>query len=210
MWRHEIKEQWQDCQKQSPEVQYKKAILKNFAISLANTCVKVAYLQTCNFIKKRTQHRCFPVNIAKFLMLPILKNIHKRMLFNFFNGSLLHEPKGLRSRLYDGTRLQGLVFVFNSTSLILKQVPTCIQKPKANAIDKSVKFLHWLFLVIQMVLGRFRWFQIDLSCIRLFQLVLAHFRSLLTLVSTIIYCILKFQEHLFFRSPFNGCFCQCL
>ena len=68
---------------------------------------KVADLQTCNFIKKRPQHRCFPVNIAKFLILPILKNICKRLLFNFFNGSLLHGPKGLRSRLYDGVRLQG-------------------------------------------------------------------------------------------------------
>ena len=26
----------------------------------------VADLQTCNFIKSRPQHRCFPVNIAKF------------------------------------------------------------------------------------------------------------------------------------------------
>ena len=28
---------------------------------------KVASLEACNFIKKRHQHRCFPVNIAKFL-----------------------------------------------------------------------------------------------------------------------------------------------
>ena len=28
---------------------------------------KVAVLQVYNFIKKRFQHRCFPVNIAKFL-----------------------------------------------------------------------------------------------------------------------------------------------
>ena len=28
---------------------------------------KVATLKSCNFIKKRLQHRCFPVNIAKFL-----------------------------------------------------------------------------------------------------------------------------------------------
>ena len=28
---------------------------------------KIAGLQTCNFIKKRLEHRCFPVNIAKFL-----------------------------------------------------------------------------------------------------------------------------------------------
>ena len=27
---------------------------------------EVACLETCNFIKKRFQHRCFPMNIAKF------------------------------------------------------------------------------------------------------------------------------------------------
>ena len=33
---------------------------------------KVAGLQVCIFIKKRLQHRCFPVNIARFLRTPIL------------------------------------------------------------------------------------------------------------------------------------------
>ena len=33
-----------------------------------------------NFIKKRLQHRCFPMNIAKFLKTTILKNICERLL----------------------------------------------------------------------------------------------------------------------------------
>ena len=70
-------------------------------------CICVSDLKTRNFIKKRPQHRYFPVNIAEFLMLPILKNIYKRLPFNFFNASLLHGPKGLRYRLHDGVRLQG-------------------------------------------------------------------------------------------------------
>ena len=37
-------------------------------------------LRACNFIKKRLQHRCFPVKFAKFLRIPILKNICKRLL----------------------------------------------------------------------------------------------------------------------------------
>ena len=45
-------------------------------------------------------------------------------------------------------RVTGLVFVFKSASLVLKQVPTCIRKPKTNTFDKSIKFLHWLFLVV--------------------------------------------------------------
>ena len=41
---------------------------------------KVAGLKAWNFIKKILQHRCFPVNIAKFLRARILKNICERLL----------------------------------------------------------------------------------------------------------------------------------
>ena len=41
---------------------------------------KVADLKACNIIKKRLQHRCFPVNIAKSLRTSILKIICKRLL----------------------------------------------------------------------------------------------------------------------------------
>ena len=63
----------------------KKAILKNFAIftrtpMLESLFNKAADLQICNFIKKRFQHRCFPVIIEKFLRIPILKNICERLL----------------------------------------------------------------------------------------------------------------------------------
>ena len=43
---------------------------------------KFADLQTGNFITKRLEHRCFPVNIAKFLKTPILKDIFERLLLN--------------------------------------------------------------------------------------------------------------------------------
>ena len=41
---------------------------------------KTAGLQACNFVEKRLQHKCFPVNIAKFLRTPILKDICERLL----------------------------------------------------------------------------------------------------------------------------------
>ena len=92
------------------------------------------------------------MNIAGFLILTILKNICKRLLFIFSDVSRLHGPKGLSSRLYDSVRLRvriiGLVFVFKLASLVPKQVPTCIRKPKTNAFDKSIKLIHWLFLVV--------------------------------------------------------------
>ena len=38
--------------------------------------------KACNFIKKRLQHRCFPVNIVEFLRTLILKNIYEWLLLN--------------------------------------------------------------------------------------------------------------------------------
>ena len=43
---------------------------------------KVAGLQACNLIKKSLQHRYFPVDIAKCLRTPILKNICGRLLLS--------------------------------------------------------------------------------------------------------------------------------
>ena len=57
-------------EQKQPRVFYKKAVLKNFI------------LKACNFINKRLQHMCFPVNIVKLLMAPILKNIYERLLLS--------------------------------------------------------------------------------------------------------------------------------
>ena len=68
---------------------YKETVLKNFAIFKGRHLCwslffnKVGGLQACNFIKKRLQHSCFPVKIAKFLKTPILKNIYKWVLLSF-------------------------------------------------------------------------------------------------------------------------------
>ena len=55
-------------QKQLLEEFCKIAILKNFIIF------------TIYFIKKRFQHKCFPVNNAKMLRKPVLKNICEGLL----------------------------------------------------------------------------------------------------------------------------------
>ena len=49
-------------------------------ISHKNRGEVLASGKACNFIKKRLQHRCFLVNIGKFLRTPILKNICERLL----------------------------------------------------------------------------------------------------------------------------------
>ena len=55
-------------------------MLKISQYSLENNCVRV----TC-VIKKRLQHRCFPVNVAKFLRAPILNNICQQLLLLIYD-----------------------------------------------------------------------------------------------------------------------------
>ena len=67
----------------------KKAALKSFAIFTEKHLRSSLFLnknvglQSWNFIKKRLQHRFFPVNIAKFLRTPVLENICERLLERF-------------------------------------------------------------------------------------------------------------------------------
>ena len=65
----------------------KKVLLKTLQYSQEATMLeapfnKVASLKICNFIKKRLQHRCFPLKIAKFLRTPIFTE-HLRWLLQF-------------------------------------------------------------------------------------------------------------------------------
>ena len=70
-----------------PRCSIKKAFLKHFVIFTGKHLFwglffnKVAGHQSCNFIKKRLQHRCFLVNIEKLIITPILKNICERLHF---------------------------------------------------------------------------------------------------------------------------------
>ena len=64
----------------------KRAVLKFAIFTHGNTCVGVSETEACNFIKKRLQHRFFPVNITKFLRTPILKNMCERLLL--FDASI--------------------------------------------------------------------------------------------------------------------------
>ena len=57
---------------------FKKVFLKIFRHSQKNTCVGVSFsgLNVRNLIKKRLQHRCFPMNIAKFLKTALFYRTH--------------------------------------------------------------------------------------------------------------------------------------
>ena len=63
-------------EKQPPEVFSKKSFLKNFTIfTKKHLCWSLFGVFGVNFIKKKLQHKYFPVKITKFLRAPILKNI---------------------------------------------------------------------------------------------------------------------------------------
>ena len=71
----------EDLQKQPPQVFYKKAVLKNFALFTGkNLCWSLILLKTFRPTILLIRYRCFPVNISKFLRTSILKNIHERLL----------------------------------------------------------------------------------------------------------------------------------
>ena len=63
-------------QEQPPEVFYKKHLCQGLFLN------KVAGLGTATLLKKKLWHSCFPVNFAKLLRTPILKNICKRLLMS--------------------------------------------------------------------------------------------------------------------------------
>ena len=59
----------------------KKMFLKISQNSHEHTCFGISFsAKLLAVIKKKPQHRCFTVNIAKFLRTPILKNIRERLL----------------------------------------------------------------------------------------------------------------------------------
>ena len=82
------------------DIKFRKSIIRRWSIkklfskisqySQENTCVGISFLikmlwdvHSCSFIKKRLQHLCFPVNIAKFLRAPVLKNICEWLFEHF-------------------------------------------------------------------------------------------------------------------------------
>ena len=71
---------------------FKKVFLKIFRHSQKNTCVGVSFsgLNVRNLIKKRLQHRCFPMNIAKFLKTALFYRTHPVATSGSKNGTFWH------------------------------------------------------------------------------------------------------------------------
>ena len=75
----QVEMSWHDQQKQPPEVFCKKRCSQKFRKFRRKTPM-LEGLQA--LLKKRLQHRYFPVKFAKFLRTSMLKNIHKWLLLD--------------------------------------------------------------------------------------------------------------------------------
>ena len=67
-------------------------------------------LTACNFIKKRLQHRCFPVNIARFLLTPVLKNMCVRQLLKII----------IKKDFLDKPPVTMIIYMINTGNQMLK------------------------------------------------------------------------------------------
>ena len=70
---------WSHEQKQPPEGFYKNKLFLKISQNLQeNICARVSFLiklQASILLKKRLRHRCYSVNLAKFLITAVSKNI---------------------------------------------------------------------------------------------------------------------------------------
>ena len=127
--------------KQPPEVFYNKAVLKNFSTLTGK------YMRSSLFLiklwhfrsaTKRLQHRCFLVNIAKFLKKLILKKICERLLLN--NVKRNYSPmKIVKQVLYVFQISQE--HTFTGVSFLINIVVACNQ---SLSLFKK-RFQQWVF-----------------------------------------------------------------
>ena len=115
-------------QKQSSKVVFEKSYFWRFRnIHREHTCRSLFLIKLQVFsIKKRLQHKCFPVNIAKLSMTPIMKNIcFKRLLLEIFStisfskeGQRIHECVTLQVRWHKYFCSSISNFIYNSRQIL--------------------------------------------------------------------------------------------
>ena len=88
---------WIQTRRSYSHMFFKLCALKNFVYNinkktpvLKSLFKKVASLKTCIVKKKRFQHRCFPVNIAKFLRTAFLQNTSSSCFWQTYKNKTLY------------------------------------------------------------------------------------------------------------------------
>ena len=86
---------------------------------------EVADLKVCNIIKKRLQHGCFPLNIAKSLRTSILKIIYKWLLLPlevFCIRNLLISAMTMLHLVYKKTLMTAAYLFFNYNCILVYEI----------------------------------------------------------------------------------------
>ena len=89
---------------------------------------KVAGLKAYNFIKKRFQHRCFPVNIQKILRTTVLKNIRESLLL----------------KCYDYIKIRQIIY--NTYKLVSTTLTSCFESWQETHMVRKVSngdYMHF-------------------------------------------------------------------
>ena len=153
-------------QRQPPEVLYKKAVFKFFAkFTGKHLCWSLFLLklqaQAHNFIKKILQHRCFPVNIVKFLrtflrkflIIAELKNTlqsDSEVVINGFknNRMIVVNPEKFTAIIYQTNRC--MTIQMRLLNLIIKQSRLCLLSDSQvfNQMISSILVSMLAFFVI--------------------------------------------------------------
>ena len=87
-------------QKQPPEAFCKEVVHKNFANFIGKHLfwslflIKLQAFRPATLLKKKLQHKCFPMKCEKFLRTPILKNTCERLL-PYFHYNSHHSPSSI-------------------------------------------------------------------------------------------------------------------
>ena len=116
---------------------------------------KVAALKTSYLIKKRLQHRCFPVNNVKFLRTPISKNDnslrHERIKLEKWEmkNIKLHKSDDLVSGIFKSSPSKVLknILVLNIFFKFQENVSRKVSPP----FKRFLSTCEWLLLAIQMM-----------------------------------------------------------
>ena len=123
----------------------KKPVLKNFAILYLEFLFnKFLGLEVCDFIKRRLQLSCFPLNIAKFLRTPILKNICERVLLRVLKPTSCHFPYPLETSKNESFRYFQWVYKqtngaewINTPLYKSKAIFACVSVDQALTFNKN-------------------------------------------------------------------------
>ena len=97
---------------------------------------KAGGLQVCNFIKKRLQHRCFPLSIANFFRIPILRKSANGCFCLF--RSLLEYKKCVKKFCFQR------VFEFIKKNIIYKKI-SYVKKNLGLQNSTKIKKHHQLY-----------------------------------------------------------------